>query len=316
MSIRSTPGRALVLLPPIAADDSLKKLPVIIEVGGAGVRNLLCPGLASDDQLCGRQDGHRVEDHLPADAEHRRARPARPDQLLNALGSGGARRRWPTMATWATVTTRRHTGRASRTRRRSGARRRRRRLDHSARSGCSTTTGRRSTAGTPAARSTPASTPSTGTWCTAGRPARAALRLARHRHARGPSRMPSCSTASPVRRSAAHPRGREGDRVVIYMPMVPEAVIAMLACARIGAVHSVVFGGFAPAELAARIEDAQAGGRRRRLLRHRAHPGDGVQADARRRDRPRRAQARVTSWCCSARRPARRSGSATPTGTS
>ncbi|NBM18937.1 propionyl-CoA synthetase [Streptomyces sp. GC420] len=49
----------------------------------------------------------------------------------------------------------------------------------------------------------------------------------------------------------------KGDRVVIYMPMVPEAVMAMLACARIGAVHSVVFGGFAPKELAARIEDAQ-----------------------------------------------------------
>jgi propionyl-CoA synthetase len=48
----------------------------------------------------------------------------------------------------------------------------------------------------------------------------------------------------------------KGDRVVIYMPMVPEAVIAMLACARIGAVHSVVFGGFAPQELAARIDDA------------------------------------------------------------
>ena len=49
----------------------------------------------------------------------------------------------------------------------------------------------------------------------------------------------------------------KGDRVVIYMPMVPEAVIAMLACARLGAVHSVVFGGFAPAELAARIDDAE-----------------------------------------------------------
>ncbi len=47
-----------------------------------------------------------------------------------------------------------------------------------------------------------------------------------------------------------------GDRVVIYLPMVPEAVIAMLACARLGAVHSVVFGGFAAAELAARIDDA------------------------------------------------------------
>ena len=49
----------------------------------------------------------------------------------------------------------------------------------------------------------------------------------------------------------------KGDRVVIYMPMVPEAVVAMLACARIGAIHSVVFGGFAPEELAARIEDAK-----------------------------------------------------------
>ena len=47
-----------------------------------------------------------------------------------------------------------------------------------------------------------------------------------------------------------------GDRVVIYMPMIPEAAVAMLACARIGAVHSVVFGGFAPRELAIRIDDA------------------------------------------------------------
>ena len=47
-----------------------------------------------------------------------------------------------------------------------------------------------------------------------------------------------------------------GDRVVIYMPMVPEALIAMLACARVGAIHSVVFGGFAPNELAARLSDA------------------------------------------------------------
>ncbi|SFB47747.1 propionyl-CoA synthetase [Amycolatopsis marina] len=49
----------------------------------------------------------------------------------------------------------------------------------------------------------------------------------------------------------------KGDRVIIYLPMVPEAVIAMLGCARIGAVHSVVFGGFAPKELAARVEDAE-----------------------------------------------------------
>ncbi len=49
----------------------------------------------------------------------------------------------------------------------------------------------------------------------------------------------------------------KGDRVILYMPMVPQAMIAMLACARIGAVHSVVFGGFASKELATRIEDAQ-----------------------------------------------------------
>ncbi len=63
-----------------------------------------------------------------------------------------------------------------------------------------------------------------------------------------------------VARCAGALRGQgigKGDRVIIYMPMVPEAVIAMLACARIGAIHSVVFGGFAAKELATRIDDAQ-----------------------------------------------------------
>jgi propionyl-CoA synthetase len=50
---------------------------------------------------------------------------------------------------------------------------------------------------------------------------------------------------------------QKGDRVIVYMPMIPQAVIAMLACARIGAVHSVVFGGFAAKELAVRIDDAK-----------------------------------------------------------
>jgi propionyl-CoA synthetase len=50
---------------------------------------------------------------------------------------------------------------------------------------------------------------------------------------------------------------RKGDRVIIYMPMVPEAIVAMLACARIGAIHSVVFGGFAAKELATRIDDCR-----------------------------------------------------------
>jgi acyl-coenzyme A synthetase/AMP-(fatty) acid ligase len=83
----------------------------------------------------------------------------------------------------------------------------------------------------------------------------------------------------------------KGDRVVVYMPMVPEAAVAMLACARLGAVHSVVFGGFAPKELAKRIDDAQPEGRRERDLRARAQPDDRLQAPARRGDRIRGLQA-------------------------
>ena len=48
---------------------------------------------------------------------------------------------------------------------------------------------------------------------------------------------------------------KRGDRVTIYLPMVPEAAVAMLACARIGAIHSVVFGGFSPDSLANRVQD-------------------------------------------------------------
>jgi acetyl-CoA synthetase len=51
---------------------------------------------------------------------------------------------------------------------------------------------------------------------------------------------------------------KDGDRVAIYMPMIPEAAIAMLACARIGAPHSVVFGGFSADALLSRIQDADA----------------------------------------------------------
>src|SRR5699024_2866176 len=50
----------------------------------------------------------------------------------------------------------------------------------------------------------------------------------------------------------------KGDRVAIYLPMIPEAVISMLACARIGAVHSVVFGGFSAEALRSRVDDAEA----------------------------------------------------------
>ena len=118
--------------------------------------------------------------------------------------------------------------------------------------------GRPSTAGSPAACSTPATTRSTGT-STAGRgdqpaliydtPVTGTVRSLTYRELR-----------DAVARFAGVLRGTasgKGDRVVIYMPMVPEAVIAMLACARLGAVHSVVFGGFAPHELAIRIDDAR-----------------------------------------------------------
>jgi len=65
---------------------------------------------------------------------------------------------------------------------------------------------------------------------------------------------------SEVNRAAAMMRSlgvKKGDRVIVYMPMIPEALFAILACARLGAIHSVVFGGFAAASLAARIDDAR-----------------------------------------------------------
>ena len=79
--------------------------------------------------------------------------------------------------------------------------------------------------------------------------------------------LPRPGAPSPIANSSTRPRRlplcshdlgvSAGDRVLIYMPMIPEAIVAMLACARIGAVHSVVFGGFAARELATRIDDAE-----------------------------------------------------------
>ncbi len=79
-----------------------------------------------------------------------------------------------------------------------------------------------------------------------------------------------CRAANALR----HLGVRSGDRVVIYMPLVPEVIVAMFACARIGAVHSVVFGGFSALSLRERIEDAGArvlADRRRRLSRRQPH---------------------------------------------
>jgi len=71
---------------------------------------------------------------------------------------------------------------------------------------------------------------------------------------------PTCDIAVQVSQFASVLESRgvvKGDRVLIYMPMIPEAIVAMLACARIGAVHSLVFGGFASKELATRINHAE-----------------------------------------------------------
>ncbi|MEI2827096.1 MAG: AMP-binding protein [Dermatophilaceae bacterium] len=90
------------------------------------------------------------------------------------------------------------------------------------------------------------------------RPGGDPLRLARHRHETLLHVCRGAGASAAARRCAR--RALVSSRATglsCYMPMVPEAVFAMLACARIGAVHSVVFGGFAPAELAARIDDAQ-----------------------------------------------------------
>ena len=94
----------------------------------------------------------------------------------------------------------------------------------------------------------------------------------------------------------------QGDRVILYMPMVPEAVIAMLACARIGAVHSVVFGGFAASELATRIDDARPKVILSASCGLEPGPGGALQAAARRGDRAGAAPSPPPASSCSGRR--------------
>jgi propionyl-CoA synthetase len=84
----------------------------------------------------------------------------------------------------------------------------------------------------------------------------------------------------------------KGDRVILYMPMIPEAVMAMLACARLGAIHSVVFGGFAAKELSSAHRRLRTEADPLRLLRHRAvNRVVAVQAAARRAIEQAKAQA-------------------------
>ena len=88
------------------------------------------------------------------------------------------------------------------------------------------------------------------------RPEGADLRQPRHQHAKSFTYAELTDEVATLGAVLQDLGVKQGDRVIIYMPMIPEAVISMLACARIGAIHSVVFGGFAAPELAARIEDA------------------------------------------------------------
>ena len=160
----------------------------------------------------------------------------------------------------------------------------------------STGTTRRSRSGSSAASSTRRTTASTAT----SRPAAATRSRSTSSASRAtpaPSPTPSCSGRSagpptPSRRWAS----RKGDRVAIYLPMIPEAVVAMLACARLGAPHSVVFGGFSADALRSRIDDAEAQGRHHR--RRGLPPGRrlGAEAGRRRGRRPATARSRRSSW--------------------
>ena len=167
-----------------------------------------------------------------------------------------------------------------------------------------------------AARSTPASTPSTGT-CATGRGDQAALHLRQpgHRHS---ADLHVCRAARPGRARSPARSPRSGSRRATGSSSTcrwcPRPSSRCSRARGIGAVHSVVFGGFAPAELAAAHRGRQADRHRRGELRHRAEPGRRVQADAGCRARPQQPQARVGHRPPAASRPAPRSASATPTG--
>ena len=167
---------------------------------------------------------------------------------------------------------------------------------------CWTTRASRSTAGSPAASSTPATTRSTCTSRT-GRGDQAAL-IYDSPVTETITTFTYAELRDEVARFAGALAGQgvaKGDRVIIYMPMIPEAVIAMLACARIGAVHSVVFGGFAAAGAGHPHQRRQAQGDRLGLLRHRGQAGHPLQAAAGRGHRAGHSQAANTASSCSGR---------------
>ena len=108
------------------------------------------------------------------------------------------------------------------------------------------------------------------------------LRLPRWYPPRPRTPTPNCSSRSHSSPASLKDQGVvAGDRVIIYMPMIPEAAIAMLACARIGAVHSVVFGGFAAKELATPYRRRRSSGARDGVRRPRTRTNNRVPADGR-----------------------------------
>ena len=148
---------------------------------------------------------------------------------------------------------------AARSRRCSGPRRRRPSTGTRSRRRSSTRTPASTAAGSPAASCNTCYNAVDRHVARRPRPAgRADLRFARSPAPSRPSPTAACcrrcNCSAPCCATSA---SRKGDRVILYMPMVPEAMFGMLACARIGAIHSVVFGGFAAKELATRIDDAK-----------------------------------------------------------
>ncbi len=166
-----------------------------------------------------------------------------------------------------------------------GPRRRRSSTGTSGGTRSSTTRGPPSSAGSPAGRRTSATTPSTAT--PSGRAATGRRSSGRARRQADAQILTFRELLSQVNRFAAVLKRRgvgKGDRVLIYLPMVPEALVAVLACARIGAIHSVVFAGFSFESLADRINDCTPQGA---CLRGREHAqGEGHLTQEDRRPRP------------------------------
>ena len=151
---------------------------------------------------------------------------------------------------------------------------------------------------------------------TRGEPEGADLHLDRDRRDEDATRSASSTPRSTASRRCSRRRASgRGDRVLIYMPMIAEAAFAMLACARIGAIHSVVFGGFAAASLATRIDDAKPKVMVTADCRHARRQGGAVQASGRRGDAAREAPAgaRSSSSTAASTRDERASPAATST---